>query len=476
MTGTATLASLPQDAVDALAAELDGPVFQPGEPGYADELDSFDRSVVHHPVLVVGATTAGDVVAAVRFAAAHRLGVAVQNTGHGVALPADGALYIATRRMTGYHVDPERATAVLTAGVLWQDVIATAAEYGLAPLSGSASFVGAVSYTLGGGIGVLSRRYGYAADHVRWIEVVTADGRLRRADATENPALFWALRGGKGNFGVVTAIEVDLLPVPRLYAGGLYFSAPATRAVLHAYRRWADGLPDELSSSFAMMGFPDLPEVPAPLRGRFVTHIRLAYLGTAAEGERLIQPLRDAAPPLLDTVADMSYAAVATIHGDEPTAGSYYINTFQLTALEHGTVEALLELAGPDADGLIGVEIRHLGGALARPPAVPNAVAHRTAPFQLYSASVLGAGSDNKVYAAHDRLVTALQPWNSSYRTFNFLAGVGHTSPTDVRAAFAADAYARLVAIKTQVDPDNMFRFNHNIAPTPVAGSSERSE
>ena len=137
MTGTATVASLPKDAVDALAAELGGPVFEPGERGYADELDSFDRSVVHHPVLVVGATTAGDVVAAVRFAAAHRLGVAVQNTGHGVALPADGALFISTRRMTGYRVDRQRATAVLAAGVLWQDVIATAAEYGLAPAYGA---------------------------------------------------------------------------------------------------------------------------------------------------------------------------------------------------------------------------------------------------------------------------------------------------------------------------------------------------
>jgi hypothetical protein len=467
-------ADLPPEAVRALAAGLDGALYLPGQPEYAVELDGFDRSVLHRPALVVAADSAADVVAAVRFAGRHRLGVAVQNTGHGVAVPADGAVFISTRRMTGYEVDAERATAVLAAGVLWREVIAAAAKHGLAPLNGSAPFVGAVSYILGGGLGVLSRRYGFAADHVRWIEVVTADGRLRRADPVTEPDLFWALRGGKGNFGVVTALEIDLVPVSRLYGGGLFYGAEATREVLSGYSRWVAGMPEEMSSSFAMFALPDQPDVPEPLRGRFVTHLRLACLGPAEEGRRLVQPLRDLAPTLLDTVTDMPYSGVASIHGDLPVAGSYYINTFQLTGLDHGTIFALLELAGPDSDGRIGIEIRHLGGALARPPTVPNAVAHRSAPFQLYSASVLGTGEDTEVRAAHAKLVHLLQPWNSSYRTLNFMAGIAHNDPAAVRAAYTDDAYQRLVEIKTGFDPDNMFRFNHNIPPASRAATGER--
>lgn len=444
---------------------VEGPVFRPGDPGYTEEAQAFDRSVRHRPALIVGATSAGDVVAAVRFARDHGLGVAVQNTGHGVALPADGALLISTRRMNGYQVDPERRTVRLEAGVLWQDVIPATARHGLAPLNGSAPFVGAVSYVLGGGLGVLSRLHGYAADHVRRLDVVTADGELRRASPEESPDLFWALRGGKGNFGVVTALELGLIEVSRLYGGGLYFPAEATRDVLHVYRDWATRMPDELSSSWVMMPFPDAPEVPEALRGRFATHLRLAYLGSPEEGARLIEPLRRVATPLLDTVTDMPYTEVGSIHNDPPIPGAYHINTFQLTRLDHGTVEALLRLAGPGTDSPVGLEIRQLGGALARPPLVPNAVAHNKAGFQVYSAGELGVGNDDAVRAAQDRVVEELRPWNSGGRTLNFLAGVAHTDPEDVRQAFTEEAYRRLVKIKCQYDPGNTFRFNHNIPP-----------
>jgi FAD/FMN-containing dehydrogenase len=454
-----------QPPVETLACALAGPLFLPGQAGYSDEVEPFDHSVVHQPAIVVGAASSADVVAAVRFARDNGLGVAVQATGHGVSVAAENALFISTRRMVGCQVDAARRTARIEAGVRWQDVIKAAAKHGLAPLSGSAAFVGAVSYVLGGGVGVLARRYGYAADHVRWIDVVTADGTARRASPDQDTELFWALRGGKGNFGVVTAIEVDLVPVETLYGGGLFFDAPDARAVLHAYRQWVTGLPDELSSSFCMVPFPDVPEVPAPVRGRFVVHVRLSYLGPAEEGARLIAPMREVATPLMDTVRVMPYEEVNSIHNDPPTPGSFYINTFQLNSLGPDTVEAILALAGPESDGRVVVEIRQLGGALARPPSVPNAVAHRDAPFQLYAASVLGAGQDAEVLTAHARLVDVMAPWNTGHRTLNFMAGAAHTDPDDVRQAFTDEAYARLVAIKTAVDPGNMFRFNHNIPP-----------
>ncbi|WP_205855881.1 FAD-binding oxidoreductase, partial [Phytoactinopolyspora endophytica] len=283
-------------AIRELAESLDGLVFLPGDTGYTEEAEGFDRSVRHHPKLIVGAANAGDVESAVRFARDHGLGVAVQATGHGVALPADDdALLISTRRMDGHDIDPERRTVRLEAGVLWRDVITTAARYGLAPLNGSAPFVGAVSYTLGGGIGVLARRYGYAADHVRSIEVITADGRLRTASEEENPDLFWALRGGKGNFGVVTSLEADLVEVSQLYGGGLFFPAESVREVLHLYRTWVMDVPDELSSSFFMMEWPDAPDVREELRGRFVLHVRLSYVGSPEDGARFIKPLREIA-------------------------------------------------------------------------------------------------------------------------------------------------------------------------------------
>ncbi|MEV4399175.1 FAD-binding oxidoreductase [Nonomuraea sp. NPDC049607] len=458
-------------AVTRLADSVKGPVFLPGDPGYAEEAEGFDRSVVHHPAVIVGAAGADDVVAAVRFARDHGLGVAVQATGHGVGLPADGGLLISTRRMDGHRIDPERRTVRLEAGALWREVIPSAARHGLAPLNGSAPFVGAVSYTLGGGIGVLSRRYGYAADHVRTIEVVTADGELRTASEEENTDLFWALRGGKGNFGVVTSLEVELVEVSRIYGGGLYFPAESIRDVLHFYRTWVAGVPDELSSSFFMMPWPDVPEVPEELRGRFAMHLRLSYLGSPQEGARLVEPLREIATPLLDTVTDIPYTEVGTIHNDPPTPGSYHINSFQLTHLDHDAVEAILALVGPGSNSAVGIEIRHLGGALARPPRLPNAVAHTTAQFQLYSAGVLGIGEDQAVYAGHDRVIKTLAPWNSGTRMLNFMAGVAHTDPEDVRQAFTPEAYERLVAVKTAHDPGNMFRFNHNIPP---AGGGSR--
>ncbi|MDJ0462495.1 FAD-binding oxidoreductase [Streptomyces sp. H27-C3] len=459
-------AALPPEEVRKLADSVTGPVFLPDEPGYTEHVDGFDRAVEHHPALVVAVANAEDVVTAVRFARDHGLAVAVQATGHGVALPADGnSLFLATRGMDGCQVDPERRVARLEAGVLWQDVIPVAARYGLAPLNGSAPFVGAVSYTLGGGIGVLSRRHGYAADHVHRIEVVTADGELRVATQEENSDLFWALRGGKGNFGVVTAIEVGLVEVTRLYGGGLFFPAESAREVLHFYSEWAAEMPEEMSSSFFMLNWPDVDGVPEELRGRFALHLRLCYLGSPEAGERLVKPLRDLTPTLLDTVADMPYTEVGTIHNDPPTPGRYHINTFQITRLDHDVVDAVLAQVGPGAQSAVALEIRQLGGALARPPKVPNAVAHVEAPFQVYSAGVLGIGEDDAVLADQDRVVEIFERWSSGTRMLNFMAGIAHTDAAYVSEAYTPEAYARLVALKTTWDPGNMFRINHNIPP-----------
>ncbi|WP_236711001.1 FAD-binding oxidoreductase [Streptomyces sp. 150FB] len=464
-------ATVPPEEVRKLADSVTGPVFLPDDSGYSEHIDGFDRAVEHRPAVVVAVADAEDVVTAVRFARDHGLAVAVQITGHGAALPADGnTLFLATRGMNRYEVDPGRRVARLEAGVLWQDVIPETARHGLAPLNGSAPFVGAVSYTLGGGVGVMSRRYGFAADHVSRIEVVTADGELRVATEEENTDLFWALRGGKGNFGVVTAIEVELFEVSRLYGGGLFFPAESAPEVLRFYSEWAAGMPEEMGSSFFMLNWPDVDGVPDELRGHFALHLRICYLGAPEEGERLIKPLRDLAPTLLDTVADIPYTEVGTIHNDPPTPGRYHINTFQLTRFDREVADVVLSLVGPGTQSAVALEMRQLGGALARPPEVPNAVAHVEAPFQVYSAGVLGIGEDDAVLADQDKVVEAFAPWNSGTRMLNFVAGIAHTDAAYVSEAYTPEAYARLVALKNTWDPGNMFRVNHNIPPVPAEG------
>ena len=258
-----------------LTRRVHGPVLTPGAPGFDDELAGFQTGEPHRPDIVVGAEDAADVAAAVTFAAEHGLPVAVHATGHGRAAGIDGGVVISTHRMAGVRVYPDTGVAHIGAGARWAQVAEAAAEHGLAPLSGSFPAVGAVGYLLGGGLGLLGRRYGWAADHVRAIDLVTADGVARRATADTEPELFWALRGGREPLAVVTAVEVALFAVPQVVGGGLFFAATDAPQVLPAVRAIGAEAPDELGVSLGAIDIPDLPAVPAPLRGRQVLHVRL---------------------------------------------------------------------------------------------------------------------------------------------------------------------------------------------------------
>ncbi|WP_024805874.1 FAD-binding oxidoreductase [Nocardia sp. BMG51109] len=466
--------------VAGLRAEVSGAVLLPGAPGYSAEAACFEQSVEHHPALIVAADGPADVMAAVRFAAAHGLTVAVQSTGHGVGPAATDAVLVSTRRMNDARVDPEAGTAWVSAGTSWRTVLDLAAPYDLAPLAGSAPQVGAVGYTLGGGMGALSRRYGFAADHVRALEVVTADGSPRRVSPTADPELFWALRGGRGNFGIVTGMTMDLFPVAELYGGGLYFAGEQLAEVLHAYRRWAVETPEEMSSSLALLPFPDLPPIPAPLRGRYIAHIRIAYAGDSGKGESVVRPLRNIAIPLLDTVTTIPYAEVGRIHADPEEPAPTRNQSTQLRELDEAAAETLLSLITPTLDALFAVEIRHLGGALARPPVRPSAVARTLGAFQLYVVSKLDGERDDRIRAAQEHLFETMAPWDTGRKTLNFLSGTTNRSPEAVRAAYEESDYTRLARLKARYDPDNMFRVNHNIPPSskelpcPPCSSPER--
>lgn len=271
-------------------------VLRPGDAGYDEELAGFQTGFAQRPDVIYAATSADDVEAAVAYAAGAGLPVGVQATGHGLPGDSEGGVLISTRRMDEVVVDAAARTARVSAGTRWGQVVEAAAPHGLAPLNGSAPGVGAVSYTLGGGLGILAREFGYAADHVRSVDAVTADARRRTVCADTEPELFRGLLGGGANLGVVTGLEIALVPVARLYGGSLaYDGAKADAgAVLRAYADWARTVPDALTSSLSALAHPDIPALPPHLRGRYVISVRVAFTGSADEGERLVAPLRAA--------------------------------------------------------------------------------------------------------------------------------------------------------------------------------------
>ena len=441
-----------------------GPVFRPGDDGYDAERTGFNLWMDHHPELIVGATGANDVIAAVNYAAERGLAVAVQTTGHGPSVPADGQVMITMPRLADVQVDPAARVARVGGGARWGQVLPQTVPHGLAPLNGNSPTVGVVGYTLGGGIGPLGRSYGFAADRVRSVDLVTADGQLRHVTADSEPDLFWALRGGKGNFGVVVGLEFELVPVSRLYGGALLFAAEAAGDVLHAYREWAPTVPEEMSSSVLLAQFPPLPQIPELLRGRYVAGVRLAYTGSADEGERLVQPLRDVGPTLLDTLGELPYADVATIYNDPTEPAAVSDSSVGLQTLDADPVEALLAAVGPDSGSPLLVELRQLGGAYARPPAVASAVGGRDIPYLLFAVGVLRPGVENAMRDAHDALEETMRPWTTEAKAHNFI-GARDAAPERAKLAFAPADFTRLTQVKATYDPGNLFRININIPP-----------
>ncbi|MFE2145033.1 FAD-binding oxidoreductase [Streptomyces sp. NPDC059456] len=464
MTTTAVTA----DDFAALAAELRGPLLLPGTDAYQDETEvGFNRILADsRPAAVVLADGTADIIASVRFAARRGIAVAVQATGHGVARPADGALLINTRNLRGVRIDPRTRTARIEPGVQWSRVIEEAAAFGLAPLNGASPGVGVVSYTLGGGLGPLGRSYGYSADHVKNIDLVTADGELRLVSPEEHPDLFWALRGGKGNFGVVTSIEIGLFPVARLYGGGLFLPGEHIDEILRTWRDWTRTVPDAMQSSIAVMRFPDIDVLPEPVRGRFLAHIRIAFNGSNEEGEELLRPLREIAPAVLDTVADMPYTRVAEINMDPTMPFVYYERSTRIRELDDAAVDTLLPLIKEGVDAVRpGIELRHLGGALGRRPEHANALPHRETAYTLFAGAPVWPEHVQDVREFQERLIETMEPWRIGGPFLSFISALEST-PEHMRSAYDEATYARLVEVKDAHDPQNVFRVNHNIPPT----------
>ncbi|MDR7277777.1 FAD-binding oxidoreductase [Catenuloplanes atrovinosus] len=454
-------------AVAALAATVTGLVAAPGDAGFDEECATYNPYTPMRPAVVVGAASGRDVAAAIRFAGEHGLPVATLTTGHQVR-GADGAVLINLRRLNRVTVDVDARTARIGGGALWSEVLAVTTPAGLAPVNGSAPHVGATGYLLGGGHSpTLGRLYGYGADTVRSVEIVTADGNARRVTADSDPDLFFAVRGGKGNFGVVTALEVELFPVTRFYGGAVFVAGEHAPTLLHAWRTWAPALPESATTSVAVQRLPPDPALPEPLRGAFVVALRFAFIGDAAEGERVFAPMRGAAPILVDGVRDRPYAEVGLIHTDPPGPLPYVDRTTGLRDLPAEAVDALLALVGPGTGcPLVSVELRALGGALDRRPEPPNAVATRGMPFVLFGFGVGGPEALPQLRGYLGRVLDAVSPWAHGRQMANFLSAVDEgATPAEVRAAYGDEIYDRLSKIKQVYDPGNLFRANHNIPP-----------
>jgi FAD/FMN-containing dehydrogenase len=414
-------------AARRLERALHGTLHLPGDRAYDELRRPLDPAIDPRPAMVVEASRAADVRAALEIARDHDLPFAVQATGHGTRVPSDGGILVKTAAMATVLVDPDRRIARVGAGAVWGDVVAAAAPFGLAPLAGSSPSVGVAGYTLGGGVGWLARKHGFAADSLIRAEVVTADGAIVTASADDHADLFWALRGGGGNFGVATALELRLHPVARVYAGTAYFAIDRAADTLARYRHWIAGTPDELSTAVLLTRLPD---------GRRVLALRAMFAGDAADAERHLAPLRAVAGPAL-------------IDGLRPT-------TFAAAEMG-GTAPRLLELVDefPDAviDALVAadeatVEVRHWGGAMARPAADAGPVGHRDVPLSVIVDAELPA------------VAAALAPHATGGSFLNFLR-----DPARTATAFTPANYRDLREVKATYDPDNVFRVNHNIPP-----------
>jgi FAD/FMN-containing dehydrogenase len=411
------------------------------------------------------------VVPAVGFAREHELPIAVQGGGHGHPVPADGALLVNFADMSAVRVTPAPdgsggGTTRVEAGGKWREVIAAAHPHGLAPLTGFAATVGVVGYTLGGGVGWMVRQYGAAAGAVRLAEVVTSDGRQLQANEESHSDLFWGLRGGGGNFGIVTALEFDLYPVRDVFGGFVAYPLEQGKQALMAYAEWTRSVPDTLTSAVRVVHYPPVPLIPKPLRGASAVAIMACHNGSTSEGEPLMNPLRSIGTPLLDTFRRMPYAEIGTIASDPPEAPPLFtaIDSGGLRDFSSDAIDSLLRIAGERASGIFLVEVRQMGGALARQPEASMPFGFRSPWFisALAAAPTPDALEGGK--RSIDTLMQALKPKLTGERLINGL-DAGNTGPHLTRAGYSRANYQRLVALKDKYDPGNLFRFNHNIVP-----------
>lgn len=435
----------------------------PGDAGYDAARVAWNLAVDQRPAAVALPRTAAEVAHVVRAASAAGLRVAPQSTGHNAApLAAQGLDDVVLLRMTGMDLvvaDPARGIVRAEGGALWEPAVVAAAAHGRAVLHGSSPDVGITGYSLGGGIGWFARKLGLATNSITAVELVTADGSLVRADAANNAELFWALRGGGGSFGVVTALEFKMYPIETAYAGFMLWDIAHAEKVLREWAAWAPSAPDEVTTAFRVMRLPAMPDLPDFLRGREIAIIDGAVLGSDDRGRELLGDLR-ALRPEVDTFDRVDAASLVRLHMDPEGGAPVTSDTAMLAEFPEAALDAFLEEVGPGVTSpLLMAELRQLGGALARPHTGGGALTHLDADFVMFAAAMaMDAESGAAGYAAAHRLATALQPFANGRQYLNFAE-----NPVDVASAYAESAWRQLSGIRSAVDPDGLFVANHPV-------------
>jgi FAD/FMN-containing dehydrogenase len=446
-------------ALSRLAASLRGDVVSPADAEWDLARRAWNLAADQRPTLVALPADAADVVAIVDFARANGLKVAPQGTGHNATAIAslEDTILISTQQMRGVEIDAAAQIARVQAGTLWLEVSEASTPHGLFPLSGSSPDVGVVGYTLGGGLSWLARKHGLAANSVTAIELVTPAGDLVRATADEHSDLFWALRGGGGNFGVVTAMEFRLFPYGEVYAGMFIWPYERAGEVLRAWRDWTRTAPEDVTTSMRIMHIPPLPDVPEFLRGRSVAIIDGAFAGGEEGGAAAVAALR-ALGPEVDTWAMSPAAALSRIHMDPEEPIPYLSETAILGPLDDAALDALAAHVQPGTP-LLFAELRQLGGAVGRVPEGAGAAGSLVGDYLYFAAGlVLGPEMAEAVKAAGAQARAALAPYETGSSYLNFTE-----VPTDPSAFYDEESYERLRAVRAAVDPHGVMVGNHQI-------------
>jgi FAD/FMN-containing dehydrogenase len=449
-------ATLSESRIGELTSVLRGRVIRPGDGDYEDARHIWNAMIDRHPALIVRPAIAADVVAAVNFARDNALIISVRSGGHNVAgnSVCDGGMAIDFSEMKAISVDPQGKTATAEPGVRWGEFDTATQAHGLATTGGTNTDTGIGGLTTGGGIGWLGGKYGLASDNLLSADVVTADGRLIRANAEENQDLFWALRGGGGNFGVITSFTYRLHPVGPLLAGLIAHPVAEAKKVLTFHKEWERGMPDELRCYPALLTDPEAGPVVA---------FAVCYNGPIEKGEQVLAPLRKFGPPVMDVVGPMAYTAVqAMLDASFPPGGNYYARGPMVPEISNELIDVLVDQFARVTSPHSALLLQQLGGAMARGE---TAWPHRAAPYNLVIIAGWDLGDDSARHIAWARGVSdAAAPYTTGGSYVNELGLEEDEGASQIKAAFGA-SYSRLASIKAKYDPQNLFRHNQNIKP-----------
>jgi FAD/FMN-containing dehydrogenase len=455
---------------DELRAGLRGPVLLPADPGYDAARRVFNAMIDRRPAAIAQCLGTADVAHAVNFARIHGLRVSVKGGGHNVAgqAIAEGGLVIDLSGMRAVRVDVGGRRLWAQGGCTWADVDRESQLFGLGTPGGLVSSTGVGGFTLGGGFGWLSREHGLACDNLVGAELVTATGSVVQVSASDHPDLLWALRGGGGNFGVVTGLEFQLHHVgPVVYGGAWFYRRDQAAQLLTRYAAFAGGAPRELTTLVVLLNAPPAPFLPAEVHGAPMVAFAACYDGRQEDGASALQPLREAlGTPVADLMGPIPYSALQSMFdASAPTGRRHYWKSHHLKALDLPTARSVLRAADEAPSPLTEVHLHHLGGRAAEPPAGGSAYSNRSAPFVLNLIAQWTAPEENDANVAWARAAwDRIRPHATGEVYVNFLT---ETDPEQVQAAYARESLDRLRSLKERYDPQNLFRATHHVGASP---------